>query len=287
MTARRAGALLPIAGSVAALVAALVVAQGASAHGGADPLAFVQKGAAYAYDPADGHIERIARSAAGDVAVSPDATQVAYVAGDRSLHVVGITGTGDRRVARGPLGSPVWRSASELGATRPAASGGSSLDAVSVDLRSGRLKTLEQGVESTILPFAGGVWARLAKGCATNDLVLGGTVLKATPLDSEVPLDAAADLGILAVVRTQQPSLRCAPASVPVPTALRVFDPTGSSRLVVQLGRIPATRPADGAFSPEGTELAYVTPAGDLAVRSFLTRKDRIVARGGVTALDW
>lgn len=259
----------------------------AAAHNGADTLVFVQKGVLKAYDPADGHIETIARSAGGDAAVSPDGKLVAYIAGDRSLHVVGVDGKGDRRVAKGPLGSPLWRSPSELGATRPATGSGTPVDAVKLAVSSGKETGVARGVQSQVFPFGADLVARLAPGCTTNDLFLGMKALAKTPLISELPLDTAADLGILAVARTQASSFQCAPASVPVPTALRVYDAGGTHRLIVSLGRIPANQPVDGAFSPEGTDIAYVTAAGNLAVRSFLTRKDRILARGGVSALDW
>lgn len=62
---------------------------------------------------------------------------------------------------------------------------------------------------------------------------------------------------------------------------------SGASRTIVSLGKLPATRAADAAFSSTSTELAYITAKGDLAVRSFLTRQDRIVARGSVSAVDW
>ena len=283
---RRLAGIAALAGTAVALAAASASASPrAAAHGGADVLAFVQQGALLVYDPADGHIEKLGRAAAGDVAVSPDGKRVAYIAGDRSLHVVGADGKGDALVAKGPLGSPLWRSATELGATRPA--GGAAVDAVKVAVSGGKLSVVAAGVASQVTPFGADLVARTAPGCATTDLFLGKKAVATTPLDAELLLDAAADLGILAVVRTQASSFQCAPASVPVPTALKVFDAGGTSRTVVRLGKLPANRPADGAFSPEGTDLAYITASGDLAVRSFLTRKDQILARGGVTALDW
>lgn len=296
MTAARGLALAARSAAVVAAAlasAVLLSAQAAlaaparTAHGGADTLVFVQHGTLKAYDPADGHVETLAGSAGGDAAVSPDGKLVAYIAGDRSLHVVGADGKGDRRVAKGPLGSPLWRSLAELGATRPAKGTGTPVDAVRLPASGGKVSTVASGVQSQVFPFGADLVARLAPGCATNDLFLGTKALVKTPLDSELPLDTAADLGILAVVRTQASSFQCAPASVPVPTALRVYDAGGSHRVVVSLGQLPANRPVDAAFSPEGTDLAYITAAGDLAVRSFLTRKDRILARGGVSALDW
>jgi hypothetical protein len=257
----------------------------ALAHGGANPLVFVQAGSVKVYSPNDGHVITVAKGATGDVAVSPDGKVVAYIAGDGSLHTVGITGGGDRRIAKGPLGSPLWRTQTELGATRPA--GGALVDAVAFTLPGGKERTIAKGVASQVFPFGADLVAKPAPGCATNDLYLGGKALAKTPLDSEVPLDAGADVGIVAVVRTQVSSFQCAPASVPVPTALREFDASGRSRLVVSLGKIPANRPIDAAFSAVGSDLAYITAAGDLAVRSFLSQQDRILARGSVSALDW
>lgn len=266
-------------------IAALAGAPAADAHGSANLIAFVQSGVLKAYDPEDGHITVVARGAAGDVAVSPDAKRIAWIARDGSLHVIGADGKGDRRIAKGPLRSPLWRSADELGAVRPAL--GLAVDAVAFTIKDGKERSIAKGVASQVFPFGADLVAKPAPGCATNDLYLGGKQLAKTPLDSEVPLDTGADIGIVAVARTQKSSFQCAPDDVPVPTALRVFETTGKSRVVVRLGTIPANRPADAALSPAGTELAYVTPRGDLAVRAFLTRKDRIVARGGVSAVDW
>lgn len=288
LTAARAvvaAACLSLAGvSSAAQAAPLRVA--ASLHRGAIPLVFVQAGAVRVYDPADGHIGTVATKAAGDVAVSPDAKQTAYIAGDGSLHVVGIGGKGDRRVAQGPLGSPRWRSQSELAATRSI--GGTAVNVVAFAVATGRERAVARAVSSQVFSFRGrDLVSRPAPGCATSDLYLGTKQLAKTPLDSEFALDTNEDAGIVAVVRTQASSFQCAPASAPVPTALRVFDASGKSRVVVSLGKAPGNRPADAAFSPAGTELAYVTAKGDLAVRSFLTGKDRIVAHGSVSALDW
>lgn len=280
----RLAASLAAATAAAATVAA-VAPTSALAHGGANPLVFVQAGAVKVYSPEDGHILTVAKGATSDVAVSPDAQLVAYIATDGSLHTVGITGKGDRRIAKGPLGSPLWRTQSEIGATR--AAGGASVDAVAFDASSGKERSIMKDVASQVFPFGADLVAKPAPGCATNDLYLGGKALAKTPLDSELPLDTGADVGIVAVVRTQASSFQCAPASVPVPTALRVFDAGGRSRLIVSLGKIPANWPADAAFSAVGTDLAYITAAGDLAVRSFLSQKDRILARGSVSALDW
>lgn len=290
--------LRPVASAVAAaaalalvlpaLATAAPVAAGGhtrTAHGGADPLAFVQAGSLKLWSPDDGHIATIARNAGGDVAVSPDAKHVAWIASDGSLHVIGSDGKDDRRIARGPLGSPLWRSATQLGATRPA--GGSSLDAIAFDVASGRETSIARNVESQVFPFGGDLVAKPAPGCATDDLYLGTKQLTRTPLASELPLDTGADVGIVAVVRTQASSFQCAPKTVPVPTALRLFDASGKSRTLIKLGKLPATQPADAAFRVTGTELAYITAKGDLAVRSFLTQTDRIVARGAVSALDW
>jgi hypothetical protein len=283
--------LRPAALAVAAVAAVLAVpalagaASALRAHGGPDPLVFVQAGTVKVWSPDDGHIATIARNAGGDVAVSPDAKHVAWIARDGSLHVVGSDGKSDRRIARGPLGSPLWRSATQLGATRPA--GGSSVDAVAFDIASGKETSIARNVESQVFPFGAGVVAKPAPGCATDDLYLGKRQLTKTALDSEVPLDTGAAVGIVAVVRTQASSFQCAPKSVPVPTALRVFQASGAGRTIVSLGKIPATQAVDAAFRSSGTELAYITAKGDLAVRSFLTRKDRIVARGSVSALDW
>ena len=257
----------------------------APAHGGAEPLVFVQAGEVRSLDLDDGHSATLASSAGGDVALAPDGKQVAYVAKDGSLHVVGIDGKGDRRVARGPLGSPLWRSSSEIGVTRPAA--GNLFDAVVVTIGSGKERTVAKDVASEVFPLGADLVAKPAPGCATTDLYLGKQQLTKTPLQSELPLAADADLGIIAVVRTQASSFQCAPASVPVPTELRAFDVTGRSRSLVSLGKLPANRPADAAFRPAGTDFAYITAKGDLAVRSFLTQRDRIVARGPVTAVDW
>lgn len=278
MTCRAAALLL-------AGIAALAAPSAVQAHGSANLIAYVQGGVVKAYDPEDGHVTVVARGARGDVAVSPDAKRIAWIAKDGSLHVVGADGKGDRRIATGPLASPLWRSAGELGATRPGR--GPAVDAVAIAVADGKERTVAKGVASQVFPFGADLVAKPAPGCATNDLYLGSKPLARTPLDSEVPLDTGADIGIVAVARTQTSSFQCAPDDVPVPTALRVFETTGKSRVVVRLGTIPANRTADAALSPAGTELAYVTPRGDLAVRAFLTRKDRIVARGGVSAVDW
>lgn len=268
-----------------ALLLALSLAPAAAAHGDAEPLVFVQSGVVRSLDLADGHLGTLAKGAGGDVALSPDGERVAYIANDGSLRLVGSDGKGDRRLAAGPLGSPVWRSAAEIGVTR--ATGGILFDAIAVTVASGKQRTVAKDVASEVLPMGADLVAKPAPGCATTDLYLGKKRLTKTPLQSELPLDADAELGIVAVVRTQASSFQCAPASVPVPTELRGFDATGKSRSLVKLGKLPANRPADAAFRPAGTDIAYITARGDLAVRSFLTRRDRIVARGSVTALDW
>ena len=269
--------------AAAALTLSLVPA--ALAHSGAEPLVFVQAGTVRSLDLDDGHLATLAQGAGGDVALAPGGTRVAYIARDGSLHVVGIDGEDDRRVAKGPLGTPLWRSATEIGATRPA--GASSVDAIAFDAASGKERVIARNVASQVFSFGGDLVAKPAPGCATTDLYLYGKQLTKTPLASELPLDTETGLGILAVVRTQASSFQCAPASVPVPTALCVFESSGKSRPLVKLGTLPANRPADAAFRPAGTDFAYITAKGDLAVRSFLTRRDRIVARGPVTALDW
>lgn len=277
------GAALATAATAAAALA-LSLAPAAAAHGDAEPLVFVQSGVVRSLDLADGHLGTLAKSAGGDVALSPDGKRVAYIAKDGSLRLAGSDGKGDRRLAAGPLGSPVWRSATEVGVTR--ATGGILFDAIAVTVASGKQRTVAKDVASEVLPMGADLVARRAPGCAT-DLYLGKKRLTKTPLQSELPLDADAELGIIAVVRTQASSFQCAPASVPVPTELRGFDASGKSRSLVKLGKLPANRPADAAFRPAGTDVAYITAKGDLAVRSFLTRRDRIVARGSVTALDW
>ena len=138
----RAGAALLACCVAATCAAAAAAAPARVAHGGADPLAFVQAGALRVWSPDDGHIETLARGAAGDVSVAPDARHVA--------------------------------------------------------------------------------WIR----CRA----------------------------------------RAAPSSASA-SSLRPGPPT------------PRSAPS--------TELAYITAKGDLAVRSFLTRQDRIVARGSVSAVDW
>lgn len=278
-------AVVATALSLAPAVPAAPLAAAAQAHGDAEPLVFVQGGTVRRLDLDDRHVATLARNAGGDVALAPSGERVAYVAKDGSLHVVGIDGKGDRRVAKGPLGSPLWRSATEIGVIRPA--DGNLFDAVAVTIASGKERTIAKGVASEVFPLGADLVAKPAPGCATTDLYLGKQQLTKTPLQSELPLDADAELGIVAVVRTQASSFQCAPATVPVPTQLRAFDVTGHSRSLVQLGKLPANRPADAAFRPAGTDLAYITAKGDLAVRSFLTQRDRIVARGPVTALDW
>jgi len=280
-----AAALALVLPALATAAPAAASAPARAAHGGADPLVFVQAGSVKLWSPEDGHVATIARNAGGDVALSPDARHVAWIARDGSLHVVGSDGRGDRRIARGPLGSPLWRSLTQLGVTRPA--GGSSLDAIAFDVASGQETSIARNVESQVFPFGGDLVAKPAPGCATDDLYLGTKQLTKTPLDSELPLDTGADVGIVAVVRTQASSFQCAPKTVPVPTALRLFQASGAARTLVKLGKLPATQPADAAFRVTGTELAYITAKGDLAVRSFLTQQDRIVARGAVSALDW
>ena len=278
-------AVVAAAFAVALAATALSLAPVALAHGGAEPLVFVQSGAVRSLDLADGHLVTLARDAGGDVALAPDGKRVAYIAKDGSLHVVGSDGKGDRRVAKGPLGSPLWRSATEIGVTHPA--GGNLFDAVAVTVAAGKERAVANGVASEVYPLGADLVAKPAPGCSTTDLYLGKKQLTKTPLQSELPLAADTVLGIIAVVRTQASSFQCAPASVPVPTELRAFDLTGNSRSLVKLGTLPASRPADAAFRPAGTDFAYITAKGDLAVRSFLTQRDRIVARGSVTAVDW
>lgn len=216
-------ALVATALSLAPAVLAAPLAPAAPAHGGAEPPVFVQAGTVRSLYLDDAHVVTLAKGAGGDVALAPDGKQVAYVAKDGSLHVVGIDGKGDRRAAKGPFGSPLWRSAAEIGVTRAAA--GNLFDAVVVTVATGKERTIAKDVASQVFALGADLVAKPAPGCATTDLYVGKQQLTKTRLQSELPLDADADLGIVAVVRTQASSFQCAPARADAAARVRRGGP--------------------------------------------------------------
>jgi hypothetical protein len=221
----------------------------------------VKGGALYVYDPDSGTTRRLARGVAGDVAVAPDAGSVAYVGAGGGIAIAGARGGPSHSVLRAGGRYPRWTGRGRLAYVR-----GGALE--ERDIGRGRRTTLDRGpIVSPAFRVAGRTLA--SRG---GDLFLGPTRLTRTPRALELPLDYEADLGLLAL-RVVKDSAE-----------LRAYQLGGRSRLLV---RLPRSGAADAAWSPHGTELAYIDARGNLRVRAFLTGKERILARGGITAVDW
>jgi hypothetical protein len=206
---------------------------------------------------------------------------------------------------------PHWLDSTHLDYTDDLQSNGQSYGiAMTVDVTNGRHghARVPDGVERQVIePFVAAgrytaypVLLRRAYDCAsTLDLArAAGSAqvrLSYTPLDDEEPLDVDAAGDVLAmrfwVVSGAHNGLCLLNGTGSLTYELVAFSGDGSTRV---LGRFPdikvgvsGTGPNfDAAWSPDGTQIAYVDPSGDLMVATPGYASRKLVA-GGVEALDW
>lgn len=242
--------------AAAALLAALALAPAAAAQGGS--LAFARGARIFRYDPAAGTMRVAARGAGAvrELALAPDGARLAFA--DRTgVSVVG----GDGRTVRVASGStfPRWIGQNELLVVRGSLA---QRELWGLDLRRGTRRVVARGFDGPAFLVAG-----VPLVSRDGDVYLGARRLTSTTADPEVVLDWDADLGALVANLLVQPHLA-------------VLQLGGGSHVAVR-GLV-----RDAAWSPDGTQVAYVTARGALRIRTLADGRERLVARG-VTALDW
>lgn len=111
-----------------------------------------------------------------------------------------------------------------------------------------------------------------------------------TPLDDEEPLDINADGDVLAmrfwITSGPHDGLCELGGSATLTYELIVVDGDGNVRV---LRRFPGIRSAPdfgAAWNPDGKQIAYINPAGDLMVMTP-GQRSRLLVAGDVEALDW
>jgi hypothetical protein len=342
-------------GIVLALLGVLVVAMDAGSarvsarQTSAEWIAYVRFGDVYALDPASGVKIRLMRGrkaqaswgpyAAGDLAVSPDETRVAFTGATSrgaSIFVRPIVGSGravDVTPWRGEKVSlsvralnPQWLNSSHIAYTADVSGSKPFGIVMEVNLATGRFAPMRAskipgGAEFANIngahspaPAQAGVMQPLvvnrrfaafqrfdySSGCsATSDLVRGfGTrkkLMTFTPKMDEEPLDLTKDGRVLALRAWISSGRHDGLCTYGGTNTFRqeVIAVARPHRVDVVLRFAPlvlrgnASAPAvDAAWSPDGEHLAYISPHGDLIIRSLRDGSRRVVA-DHVEALDW
>jgi hypothetical protein len=205
---------------------------------------------------------------------------------------------------------PHWLDSTHLDYTDDLQSNGQSWGiAMTVDLTNGRHghARVPRAVRRQILePFVAAgpntaysvLFPRASDCASTRDLAraAGSTQVRLshTPLKNEKPLDidAAGDvLGIRFWVAAGPHDGLCTFGTSWLTYELVVFGGDGTTPVLQRFARIkqvPLSNPPnfDAAWSPDGQQIAYTDPAGDLMVMTPGGASQELVA-GGVEALDW